>query len=46
MDPMVICAAVAILASAVATYARHRAQTWTPPNHTLARRLANSHSVR
>lgn len=43
---MIIIASIASLAVIVAAYAKHKAKTWTPPDHTLAKRLVTAHSVR
>jgi hypothetical protein len=43
---MIILSTIAVLAALVATWAQHKAKTWTPTDHTLARRLVTAHSVR
>lgn len=43
---MIALCSVAIVGIVVAAWAQHKARTWTPTDHTMARRLAQSHSVR
>lgn len=43
---MIAVCSVAIVGIVVAAWAKNKARTWTPPDHTLALRLAQSHSVR
>jgi hypothetical protein len=43
---MITILTVVLIGSLVATWAKHKAKTWTAPDHTLAHRLADANSVR
>lgn len=43
---MIILSVIVVFFALVATWAQHKARTWTPTDHTLSQRLMKSHSVR